>query len=432
MKPYLLPLVPLLALFPSFHAKADTLLDSLRRELRNAHHDTSRVRLYVSMAYRYGWNSSDSSIFYANRALDLSKKLSYSHGLYHGHHLLANACFITGEFAKGMTEEKKALAVARLVKNDEWEYRSINSLGLLYLQADKFKDAIPLFYELIGRAEKNSDGRSLGSAYNNLANCYLKLGNYDESLKWRKKAITIRLKRNVPNELADSYNDLGETYLQLDLPDSAVFYFKKCLEIKENIGDEEMCALSTLNLGATYLKLGDYRKAKDYLARSMHWTNRINSNLYRIEILKYQAEIAGKENDHAQEAGILKQLLLFKDSVYNEENRRQMNQLHAEFESERKELQIKALETEKYAEESRGRIILTVSVAGLVLLSVFLLIVFNRFRVTRRQKSEIENQKILVEEKQKEILDSIHYAKRIQNSLMPTEKYIHSKIPSKK
>lgn len=33
-----------------------------------------------------------------------------------------------------------------------------------------------------------------------------------------------------------------------------------------------------------------------------------------------------------------------------------------------------------------------------------------------------------VEEKQKEILDSIHYAKRIQRSLLPTEKYIEKKL----
>lgn len=32
------------------------------------------------------------------------------------------------------------------------------------------------------------------------------------------------------------------------------------------------------------------------------------------------------------------------------------------------------------------------------------------------------------EEKQKEILDSIHYAKRIQQSLMPTGKYIDKQL----
>lgn len=63
-----------------------------------------------------------------------------------------------------------------------------------------------------------------------------------------------------------------------------------------------------------------------------------------------------------------------------------------------------------------------------LLLNVYLLSEF----VKARQKAEkqITEQKAEVEEKQKEILDSIHYAKRIQNSLLPTDKYINRLISS--
>ncbi len=68
---------------------------------------------------------------------------------------------------------------------------------------------------------------------------------------------------------------------------------------------------------------------------------------------------------------------------------------------------------------------------GLCLTLIFGIFMFNRFRITQKQKQVIqdqklivENQKRLVEEKQKEVLDSIRYAKRIQQSLLPTEKYL--------
>jgi len=50
--------------------------------------------------------------------------------------------------------------------------------------------------------------------------------------------------------------------------------------------------------------------------------------------------------------------------------------------------------------------------------------------VKARQKAEkqLAEQKRMIEEKQKEILDSIHYAKRIQNALMPQEKYIARRL----
>ena len=41
---------------------------------------------------------------------------------------------------------------------------------------------------------------------------------------------------------------------------------------------------------------------------------------------------------------------------------------------------------------------------------------------------EIESQHKILEEKQKEIIDSITYARRIQKSLLPTEKYIDNSL----
>ena len=66
--------------------------------------------------------------------------------------------------------------------------------------------------------------------------------------------------------------------------------------------------------------------------------------------------------------------------------------------------------------------------------------IFRSLRTTRKQKElieqqkelvefqklEVEQQKLIVEEHQKEIIDSITYARRIQQSLLPTEKYIEN------
>jgi hypothetical protein len=61
---------------------------------------------------------------------------------------------------------------------------------------------------------------------------------------------------------------------------------------------------------------------------------------------------------------------------------------------------------------------------GIGLCTLFSIFIVRRFRHTTSQRKMIEHQKKQVEEKQKEILDSIRYAKRIQQSLLPTEKYI--------
>ena len=66
---------------------------------------------------------------------------------------------------------------------------------------------------------------------------------------------------------------------------------------------------------------------------------------------------------------------------------------------------------------------------------VFSVFIYKRFRITNRQKLIIEEQKLLVDsaykslhEKNKEVIDSIHYAQKIQRALITSEKYIENKL----
>ena len=67
-------------------------------------------------------------------------------------------------------------------------------------------------------------------------------------------------------------------------------------------------------------------------------------------------------------------------------------------------------------------------ILGLVLAGVILLlIVFVLIRV-RSAKKQVEEQKHIVEEKNREITDSISYAKRLQNAILPTEEVIQAAL----
>jgi hypothetical protein len=65
---------------------------------------------------------------------------------------------------------------------------------------------------------------------------------------------------------------------------------------------------------------------------------------------------------------------------------------------------------------------------GLSIVLLFAVVVFQRFRISQKQKKIIEHQKHVVEEKQKEVLDSIYYARRIQRALITNEKYIKKNL----
>jgi serine phosphatase RsbU (regulator of sigma subunit) len=69
-----------------------------------------------------------------------------------------------------------------------------------------------------------------------------------------------------------------------------------------------------------------------------------------------------------------------------------------------------------------------------IILSIF---IFNRYQVSQKQsriisaqKNQVESQKQLVEEKNKEITDSINYAKRIQTAILPSQATVEKLLPN--
>jgi hypothetical protein len=117
----------------------------------------------------------------------------------------------------------------------------------------------------------------------------------------------------------------------------------------------------------------------------------------------------------------------------------QVTSMGLKYESDLKLMQEKAIrekqrlenekKTEEQAQQRRTLIVIILSVSFLVIIAIYSLIRIKRSNILlEAQKKEIEDQKNLVthqkhivEEKNKEITDSIQYAKRIQSALIQTQ-----------
>ena len=136
-----------------------------------------------------------------------------------------------------------------------------------------------------------------------------------------------------------------------------------------------------------------------------------------------------------------------RDSIESEENQKEVIRQEYKYAYEKKAAadSIKAAEATKVqkAEIARQDAELEAKekekmmlYGGLGLVVLFSLFLFNRFRLIRKQKSIIEEQKMEVdkaynhlEEKNNEIMDSIRYAKRIQSAILPPQKLVKQYLP---
>jgi tetratricopeptide (TPR) repeat protein len=201
-----------------------------------------------------------------------------------------------------------------------------------------------------------------------------------------------------------------------------------------------------LNTGTVYYKQKNYAKALSFYKRSMTLSKELNF----VESIKNTAKyLSLAEKGSGNYKSALENYELFiqlRDSLSNEATRKASirSQLKYEYEkqaaadsvahakeSEIKNVELKRQEAEIKAKKNQQYALF----GGLLLVILFSIFMFNRFKVTQKQKRIIEDQKDiveaqkkLVEEKQHEILDSIKYARRIQMAQIPSEKRVFSML----
>jgi len=102
------------------------------------------------------------------------------------------------------------------------------------------------------------------------------------------------------------------------------------------------------------------------------------------------------------------------------------------YEFDKKESEAKTLQEKKEAitfEEHQKQNVIIFSVCGiLVIVLCFAAFAYRNYVQKQKANLELRRQKLIIEEKQKAILDSINYAVRIQGALLPQQKYISKNI----
>ena len=151
------------------------------------------------------------------------------------------------------------------------------------------------------------------------------------------------------------------------------------------------------------------------------------------------AKIYEKENNLKEFSRSLKSYITYKDSNARINRAQELLAQQLEFDYQRKHLadstrfgqkeRLKNVELQlsatKLKQEKMYRTLLLSMAALILILAIF---IFNRLVLTRKQKTIIETQKQIVETRNKEFVDSINYAKRLQAAILPQINQIKEKL----
>jgi serine phosphatase RsbU (regulator of sigma subunit) len=376
---------------------------------------------------------------------------------------------------------KSALELAEKNQVKYYKYLKViyNSMGLAYSAKFNFPVALKYFYKAIDISKKNKDIDGLSSTYNNMGNLFSELGEFTKALDYYRKVMQIK-----PSSYALA--NIGILYEDLNNNDSAFYYIKKAIQSDKMSGDKAGLATSYTVIGNLFKRSHQLDSAFYYYDLSTQYAAQIedeqviqNNNYNIVEILMSQKKhkeaksIAEKNlksimqgddlsfisdtynqlKDISNNLGQYKQAfdyqseyVIYKDSALEADKTLEVKKIELNAEYKTKSSNDSLLHAQatlfndlKHETEiKKQRMILFGFILILGLVGTFSVFVYKRYKISIKQKeiinlqkNEMYNQKLLVEEKQKEILDSIHYAKRIQYALIANTDFLDKHLPEK-
>ena len=414
-------------------------VDSLRRILLYSENDSLRAEAAVSLSWYYYRNKPDSVYNYINLAQ---------------------------RFAGN-------------IKTPQRKYKLYSDIAYLYANIGAFDQAAKYYGKVLEIAFKQKDTFLIIRAYGYLAQLYSLSGNYGLSKQSYTKVLSLldKKKGNSIRDLIYYYMRLGRVYYYLKQEDSAKYFLAKAIKLYENSKDS--IDYSKNDIGAAYFYIGDYTKAINYFKQAMQEDttelrqaielSNIGETYFYLgkydQAEKYFKQVVANPEDtvyleimrmsYLYLAQIYEKLGRYKDAYYARKKYNEFLQKKIDKEKQQTianlELRLKLseksrLDSLRFAKEleigrqqliqknlqARNQRIITLFVTLILIVSIIFTFLYRkRYVLNKKQKERLKEQsEILTKQKfelelsHRKLQESIEYASRLQNALLPDEQIL--------
>lgn len=307
------------------------------------------------------------------------------------------------------------------------------NLGTVYGNMQQYQKAEEHYAQALDYFISINSERQISGIYNDLGNMYRMKGGVDSlALDYLNKSLEIRTRINYEMGIAATCNNIAGVYFNMNQYDTALKYMRIYQAYAYKSGRKSYIVQALNNIGSIYNQMGRHAQGRDSCHKA--YLKSFEYDLYRdrkvaCECL-HESYLGLKNSDSA--LLYYTRFIEARDSLSSLAREDEIARMEVKFEYEQKAIADSLITLEKTKiDEQRAlgeRNTRYALLTGLVLKLIFGGVMFNRFRITRRQKNliarqqeETELQKRLIEEKNKEITDSINYAQRIQQAVLPSE-----------
>lgn len=444
-------LISLLILAPE-HVTAQEYYDrdSLWQEFKKAKPDTNKVWLLIKLGQQYETNDPDSALRLYESALKLSDELNYMRGRISYYTNATYTYNLRGMYDTALALNLKSVELAKAFGDPERLAACLGNVAASYTMRDQNEKAIEIYLQIIPLFEKLPRSTNQAVIYENLNVLYNKIGQYQKARQYGLRSLNIF--REIKNEygIARALNNIAITLVKLGEFSQALASLKEAEIIAKRTNYLFVLMITNLNLSDANIDLGNFSVIKGYCEKALVYARKLNDPsselialrgiaIYYLNMNKpAEAESYAKQSlQIALKSGFLKEVggtystlaeiaLLKRDFqannkysmksdsirtvLLNESIAKNIQNIEAKYESEKKEQKIRDLQQEAEIKDlliARNQLLNAALIGSLIFLLLIALLARHNFRQKKRlltHENQVQEARIAQLENEKMIL----------------------------
>jgi serine phosphatase RsbU (regulator of sigma subunit) len=295
-----------------------------------------------------------------------------------------------------------------------------NFTGNVFENIGKYNEAIHYCQKSVKAAQEINYAEGIGDSYNTLGIVYMRIGDYLNSEKSFQKALQIRMENEMFAAAASSYNLLGRVNTLKRNFEEALSNYQKSLELRINHGHTGAIPWSQLGLGSLFLEMGRLDDSETYFTKAIDAAKKNNDERCLMHCNYGLGKLFSIQNNGSKSVEHLEKALSVAEKMDAKAVMADIYQVLSEVNTQNQDFQNALTNFRKY-HNLKEEILNTETHNQLKNQEI-------AFAVERSQKEaeiyqlkhvELKKAYDILEEKNKQITDSINYASSIQSALLP-------------
>jgi tetratricopeptide (TPR) repeat protein len=338
---------------------------------------------------------------YYLRSLEIAKKRNDAEEIATNLNNLGQSNFAKGNFAKAISYFDETLQIDRERQIDEYISVDLNNIGKVYFTWGKYEKALEYYFESLNKAQNTGNENMQAIRYSNIGQVFLAMDDFENALQNFNLALELDQKLGNTGKIGIRYSHIGKLHIKQENFDVAFKFLQDALRIfnEQNMISSSVITLKTM--GELMKQKKDYPEALNYFRQSLAMAEETGMKAEKLGNLKNISEVYLKLNDFQKAHDFLNRFTALKDTLFNEEQHRQLAEFEARYETEKKEHENHVLRNEAEMQRNETRIqrkqktIFILSGSASLLLALSFMILFSM-----KRKTLIQNRKLHEKEKQ--------------------------------